>query len=352
MKFNKLTALSALFLTSAAPAFAAGTDAGTSISNSIDVSYVSGGETISITDADTATFVVDRRVDLSLEGQDAGNTVTAAAGADDVVLTFLLTNEGNDSSGYDIDIANSGTLGLTYDTNDADGLGDDGTYYTVLSTDATFDAGDTFVDLTGDLNDLDLAEDGQMFVLVVANTAGATADGLTDEFDVSATALDFGTATVTASTPEDAMTLSVEDTVLADTGNDGIEADQEDLIITAPQLTFSKTAVIVDENIDGSLTSAECGTAAIDATSTATVPGSCLEYTITVTNGAAATASATTMVIADALPADTTYAAHTTGDFDTVTFDAATGVKGTVTGSLGTLSAGDTASFTVRVIVD
>jgi len=335
---TRIAAVSALLLTTAAPAaFAAGTDAGTSISNSIDVSYVSGGETITVNDADTATFVVDRRVDLSLEGQDAGKTVTAAAGADDQVLTFLLTNEGNDSSGYDIDVTSSGTLGLTYDPS---GAGTDGTYYTVLSSDATLDGGDTVVDLSGDLNDQDLAEDGQIYVLIVANTAGNTADGLTDQFDVTATALDFGTTTVTAATPSGSMTLGAEDTVLADAGNDGVEADQEDLIITAPQLTFSKDVVVVDENVDGSLNASGCASASIDPSAVATVPGSCLEYTITVTNAAGATSSADSLVITDALPAESTYASHSNSGFTTVT------------GSLSTLAAGSTASFTVRVLVD
>jgi uncharacterized repeat protein (TIGR01451 family) len=347
---NKIGGLAALLMLTAAPAaYAAGTDAGTLVSNSIDVSYVSGGETITVNDADTADFVVDRRVDLSLEGQDAGKTVTAAAGAEDQVLTFLLTNEGNDGSGYDIDVTSSGTIGLTYDPA---GAGTDGTYYTVLSTDAVFDAGDTTVDLTGDLNDQDLAADGQIYVLIVANTAGGTADGLQDTFDVTATALDFGTATVSAATPDASMTLAAEDTVLADTGNDGTETDSEDLIITAPQLTFTKGVIIVDENIDGALDASGCASAAIDAGATASVPGSCLQYTITVTNAPGATSSADTLAITDALPVDVTYANHTNSGFTAVNFDGALGPKGTVTGNLTTLAPGASASFNIRVLVD
>lgn len=291
-KIRNMALGAALLATTGQAAFAVGTDAGTSISNSIDVSYTSGGETVTVNDADTATFIVDRRVDLALEGQDASNTVTSAAGADDQVLTFLLTNEGNDGSGYDIDISNSGTLGLTYDINQADGLGDEGTYYTVLSTDATFDPADTFVDLSGNLNDLDLAEDGSMYILIVTNTAGSTVDALTDEFTVSAVALDFGTTTISAQTTFSSMSLAVEDTVLADDGNDGIETDQEDLVITAPQLSFSKSVLVIDNNIDGSMSLATCGTTPPNIDQTAAVPGSCLEYEISVTNAAAATASA------------------------------------------------------------
>jgi len=348
--YKGLATIGALLLTSAAPAaFAAGTEAGTSVSNSIDVSYSSGGETITIEDADTATFVVDRRVDLSVEGQDGGKTVTAASGANDQVLSFLLTNEGNDASGYDLDISSTGTLGLTYDPT---GAGTDGTYYTVLSADNSFDAGDTVVDLTGATNTLDLAADGQSYVLVVTNIGATTADGLQDVFTVTATALDAGTNTVSQQTPDASMTLAAEDTVFADTDNDGTENDAETLVVTAPQLTFSKTVAIVDENIDGSLSAAACASATIDASATAAVPGSCLEYTISITNDSSATSAASTIVIGDTIPAEETYAGSTTGDFDSVTYDAGTGVKGTVTGTLSTLAAGATAEFTLRVLVD
>ena len=348
--YKGMATLGAILLTSAAPAaFAAGTEAGTSVSNSIDVSYSSGGETILIEDADTATFVVDRRVDLSLEGQDGGKTVTAAAGANDQVLSFLLTNEGNDASGYDVDIVRTGDLGLTYDPT---GAGTDGTFYTVLSADNSFDAGDTVVDLTGDNNTLDLAADGQSYILVVANVAASTADGLEDEFTVTATALNAGTNTVSQQTPDASMTLAAEDTVFADTDNDGVESDLETLVVTAPQLTYSKTVAIVDENLDGALSAAACGTAAIDATATAAVPGACLEYTISISNGGSATSPASTIVISDTIPGEETFAGTATGDFDDVTYDAGTGPKGTVTGTLSTLAAGDSASFTLRVLVD
>lgn len=334
--------------TSAPAAFAAGTEAGTVVSNSIDVSYVSGGETITVTNASTATFTVDRRIDLSVESQDAGNIVTAAAGANDQVLSFLLTNEGNAASGYDITVSSSGTLGLTYDPA---GTGADGTYYTVFSTDDVFDAGDTIVDLTGATNEIDLAADGAVYMFVVTKIVATTPDGLTDNFLVSATAMNAGTNVVTVATPTIDMALNVEDVVFSDPGNDGVESDNADLVITAPQLTFTKSVIVVQENINGPAAAA-CGTAAIDPNAAAAIPGSCLEYTITVTNDVTATSPASTLAISDALPAESTYAAHQNDGFTTLTFDAGTGVKGTMNGSLTSLAAGETASFTVRVTID
>lgn len=338
-----------LATTAAAPAFAAGTAAGTSISNSIDVSYVSGGETISVTGADSVSFVVDRRVDLSLEGQDSGKTVTAAAGSNDQILTYLLTNEGNAASGYDLDITVdvASTLGLTYDPT---GAGTDGTYYTVLSSDNALDAGDTIVDLTGAFNTVDLAADGQTYVLLVANILGSTTDGLQDIFTVTATALETGTDNVTVETASGSRTLAAEDTIFANAGTTpGVEEDTETLIITAPQLTFTKTMLVIDENLDGSMTAAGCLAAPVPGTTlTGSVPGSCIEYTITATNDASATSAASTLTVTDVMPSDVTYAGDSDGDFDTVTYDAPTD---TVTGTLSTLAAGGTASFTIRALV-
>lgn len=327
-------------------AMAAGTDAGTIVTNTISVSYVSGGNTITNNAADTATFTVDRRVDLSLEGQDGGNTVTAAQNSTDQVLTFLLTNEGNDASGYDIDVASTGTIGLTYDPAGAGALG---TYHVVLSTDAVLDAGDTLVDVTGALNSIDLLEDEFTYILVVANVPAAAVDGQQDDFTVTARALNAGTNTPSAATPAGTLDLAVEDTVFADPGLDGIEADTEALVVAAPLLTFAKTLEVIDENRLGTF---DCATGLHDPSAEAAIPGSCIEYTIAITNDAAASTAATTIVITDALPADTTYVTHATGDFDTVVFDAGTGPKGTITANLANLAPGTTADFNIRVTVD
>lgn len=341
MRFNmKTIGLGAALLLGTSPAaFAAGTEAGSLVSNSIDVTYQSGGQTVTNNDADTADFVVDYKVDLAIEGQDGGKTVTAAQGLNDATLDFLLTNEGNKASGYNVDVTSTGGIGLTYDPA---GGGNPGEYSVYLSSDGVFDGGDTVIDTNGVLNATDLAPDADTHVLVVANVPNSAADGQTDTFDVTATALDETTNTPTTETS--VLDLSTEDVVFADPGEDGIETDAEDLVITAPQLTFSKTANVISENRQGGF---DCATGAAVSGAEAAIPGACVEYTISITNDASATSPASTLQVTDAIPADVTYVTDDDGGFDAVSESG-----GTVTGDLATLAAGNTAEFTIRVTVD
>ena len=79
------------------PAFAAdlGTDAGTSITNTVTVNYNVGG-TAQTTENDSDTFVVDRKVNLLVAASDALNT-TVAPDEDGAAVTFDVTNLTNDT---------------------------------------------------------------------------------------------------------------------------------------------------------------------------------------------------------------------------------------------------------------
>ena len=78
------------------PAYAAGTSAGTVISNSATVDYDVGGiDQDDITSA-AVTFKVDRKVDLTMV-TDESAAVSITPGSNDNVLTFTLTNTGNDT---------------------------------------------------------------------------------------------------------------------------------------------------------------------------------------------------------------------------------------------------------------
>ena len=119
------------------------------------------------------------------------------------------------------------------------------------------------------------------------------------------------------------------------------------IIITAPQLTATKTAVVLDEGLGTFDCETGTGTATPATAPRAPIPGACVEYTITVENDTNASAAAADITIIDALPTGTTYEGKTDGDFTSVTES-----SGTVTATLTTLAAGDSASFTIRVTVD
>lgn len=311
---------------------------GTVVSNSIDLSYVSGGSTITVPSAATATFTVDRKIDLNVDALDGGALVYAEQGADDAVLNFLVENLGNGTQGFDIGITTAGTLGLTYATT----AGAEGTYWVTISTSPTPGAAtETLYNVNGTRNAGDLPAGGRYYVHLYANVATSATSGQTRSFDVIARALDAGTATITAEVR--GQGAGGIDTVFADPGADGRELATESLTINAPDLSATKSVAVVSENLNGNF---NCATGAPVPGSEAAIPGACLEYTITVTNGAGATNAARNLVITDALPGEVTYVALNAGTFTTVTRSGRT-----VTGNLTTLAPGSTASFTIRATV-
>lgn len=325
----------------AGPALAGGTAPGITVSNSIDISYVSAGNTISETDAASVDFVVDRKVDFLAEGQDAGGQVTVEQGSDVEQLTFRIENEGNDDSGYDLDLSSSGAIGLTLDTS---GGGAAGTYSVYVGSSAGPAGGsDTLYDPAGTTNIGDVAPDGEVFVKIVANIPDAAQDGDTDSFDLTVTALDAGTSTVTTETGS--PSIGTVDTILADPGEDGVESDTESYVVSAPVLTAAKTSAIVSENLSGGF---NCATDAADPNAEAYVPGGCVEYTITVSNDAGASAAASNLTITDPLPGEVSFVAVSSSS----NFDSVSESGGTITATATSLAAGTTATATIRVTID
>ena len=333
------TAAALLSLT-AGGALAAGTEPGTSVSSTVSISYSSGGTTITQDDAASVEFVVDRKVDFSFQGQDAGGTVLADQGADEQVMVFRLENEGNDSSGYDIDVASAGDIGLTHDPA---GGGEPGTYSVYVGTESELAAEDAVYDHDGTTTIGDLPADAVRFVKIVAHVPGDVDDAATDTFDVIATALNAGTNTVT--TEVTGQGLQGVDTIFTDPGEDGTEQATESYVIQAPQLTADKTAAVVSENLSGDF---DCGGGAAEAGAEAAVPGACVEYVISVSNAEEASTDAVNVTITDELPEGITFAgiAANTG------FDAVNEASGTVTAELAALPPGATASVRIRATVN
>lgn len=325
----------------AGAASAAGTAPGQVVTNTIDLTYSSGGTTIQRPAAATVTFKVDRKVDFALAGQDASQTVSVEQGSTGQVMVWRLENEGNDISGYDLTVTQSGSVNLTYDKT---GSGAKGTYSVYVGTSATDSAGDVLYDTDGVVSIGNIAADGVRFIKIKANFPDTIADGSKATFELAATALNAGTTTPT--TMVRGQGLDGVDTILVNPSPDGkgIEKSSEEYIVSAPKLTASKTLVVVSENFNGNFA---CATAAPESGAEAAIPGACIEYTISVSNAADATSSARDLTIADVLPSDITYRAiYANNGFTTVDY-----ASGKVTATVTTLPAGATASFKVRASV-
>lgn len=355
---NTSRLLSSMLLTSALVAFggaahAAGTAPGVNISNSINLSYDSGGDRVERNNAASVDFVVDRKVDFVLEAQTAGDTLAVEQGADDQFLVFYLENEGNDLSGYLLELTTSGSLAMQPSANKSDpsvALAP-GEYQVIIGTDATpGHADDVVYDAQSPGNIGDLAADASRYIKIRANIPDNAPDGASTQFSLVATALDAGH-------PNNAPVPTVEktgqgldqvDTILADdaAGGQGAEASSSTYQVQAPQLSGQKTVEVISQNLNGNF---NCELGSSQGTNLAAVPGACLEYKISVTNATGASVPATNLSVSDALPEGLVHVASKEGDFDSVTYDAATR---TVTADLASLPQNQTAQFTIRVTIE
>lgn len=332
----KSIALAALLSGVASSAMALGTASGTLITNSIDISFTSGGQTISQSNVASAGVMVDRAVDFTIQGLDAGKEVTAEGGANDAVLVYQVTNTGNAASGYDLDITPSGTLGLTL------GSGEEGSYWAVISDSPVPGAGtETAYDPTGTVSIGDLAADGSAYLHIHANLPDTAASASYRDFAVTARPVDAGTNTLTVELTGQGLTAM--DIVFNDPGLDGTESDTERLSVLAPLITASKTASVLYEKRDGSF---DCVNGAGDPSAEVATPGSCVEYVITISNDAAATLPINGLTINDPLPAHASFAALDKGDFDD-----ASESGGVVTASIASIAPGSSATMRIRVIL-
>lgn len=363
-------------------AFAAGTLAGTNVQNTFTLDYqVSGVDqpTIDTSAAGSNTpteFTVDRLVDLTVAS--SGDT-TVAPGATGEELIFTLTNTGNDTQAYDLSVVNvasgdtfdlttsgltityyidDGLVPLAFDPGGADGAGTvfsagtptidiapDTLVWVVVSGDipTEYGAGPTTV-VDGDTVGLTLVAD-----TLEPTTAGATAG---DEV------LADGDATNTLTGAAENVLADLAG--VTDGANAGDHSATGTFIVASADVTADKAVTIYRESTTDALCGAIPGTPAMSEQYS--VPGSCVEYVITVTNNGA-TAAATAIALTDVLPDELDYVNAvaagftTTGTFTTPTIVApATSLdctSGACTISLtgATLNAGVTGTVTIRAKV-
>lgn len=336
------------------PAFAAdlGTDAGTSITNSVNVTYSVGGTTQTPPPVASDTFVVDRKVNLVVTKTDTSNTIVAP-GQTQQAVTYNVSNQTNDT----IDVLLTSEQ-LTGDNFDVTGTI---TYYLDNGgTVGVFDGTDT--PITSIEN---LAEDTSVIVHAVANIPTGVVTGnlanvvlIGQAADTSGTAFnnDSGAANI-AGTVQNVF-ADAAGTGTGDGAGDGYHSATDTYEVAAAAISVSKTSTVLWDPISGN-------------TNPKAIPGAVIEYCIAVAN-AASGAAATGVAISDTIPANVSY--YTTLATGAGTPSPVIGVvtEGTVTGSvcnadgagsgsesggvvsgnLGTIASGATETLIFRVTVD
>ena len=356
-----LAAALCLGLAGAAQAANTLTEAGTSVSNTFELSYSVSGTAQPIITNDNASppsgavvqgtptlFTVDRKVDLIVTA--TNSTLTSAPGSN-ATLTFEVLNEGNDISAYAFSIDDLDNAGSTFDASslvvrymidaDDDGIDNDGSYATLAETPIGAAAGSAFV--TGDV-----PKGVRVFIQVQGTIAVGTSDTFTDDITLVAEARNptaflneasASPAAVTTATGGANVLTGTAQNVLADgTGvaaaetsgdADGLFAATGIIQVESPDLSATKTVSVIKEPgiADPFVALTDCATATAVADAKA-VPGACVEYVIEVEN-TGATATATNLVIDDILPAEVSFVAASLATTTGTGFADDAGVAGT-----------------------
>lgn len=286
-----LAAIAAILM--APGARAAGTAAGTTISNQATVNYEVNNISQTAVTSNNYEFVVDRKINLAVATTD-GAPVAVTPGSADSALSFTVQNTGNGSQDFALSAtARAGGAGAFGGTDDADAQ----SVATYLESGATpgYQSGEdtaTHIDA--------LAADGSSTVYIVGDfSSGAYSDGEIASYHLLVESrINDGAGTLGGALSETAGadTVGSEDVVFADaqgsdTGNDAVGdakfSGDSDFEISAASLSLSKSSAVISDPTNGT-------------TNPKAIPGAVIEYTITISNAADAT-TATNISFSDSL---------------------------------------------------
>ncbi len=310
--------LAALMLSQAS--WAIGTDAGTIVENTAVLDYSIGGTPQTQIVSDISDFTVDRKVDLTVTGNQSTNYIVAplsVATNPTNQLLYKLKNEGNSNQAFEINVSH-----LTAEDFD----GENCMVQVLDDTNATA-AGPVAITATPPI--VDVPEDLEYSILVTCDmpdlgTVGnEVSDGELSTLEVLAKAVvstsDNTVMAESATDTEDAI-----DTVLADDiggaadvaggngGNGGaggdrnaMHSDTQTYEINAPELSVVKTSAVITDPFN--CTQSDDATDTTSGACTASglpkrIPGAVIEYTITITN--VSDAAATGVKITDTIDTD------------------------------------------------
>ena len=296
MKLSKLTiagGAAALMLSAAPAAFAAGTSAGTEITNSVTLTYTSGSQTADPVTASTS-FEVDRKVDFVVENQVGGEVSVDMGSTGEGSMGFQIDSSSNDAIELHVSVSAPGDFSRDESPDTSEEPAAE-TYYLVDGS------GDPLTwDSDADAYVLSIAEDGDATVSIVAGLPLSDAD---DEYEFTMTA-EPASDESSASDIDDLSTMSTVHLTSS-------ESDSATFTVEVPNLTATKDVVVVSQ--DGS----DCGFGntpeGVTENGQAAIPGACIEYVITVYN--TGTASMRDLVVTDELPSQVSYVAATSNFF-------------------------------------
>jgi uncharacterized repeat protein (TIGR01451 family) len=329
------------------PAFAAGTTAGSTITNTVTVAYKVGGVDQNAVSA-TDNLIVDRKINLVV-AQLGTTTTSVSPGQTSAVTGFTVTNSSNAT--LDLALALTQSSGGTAAHGGTDNFNVSNVkLYVDTDNSGTYNAGDTLITYLDEI-----AADATKTVFVVSDIPLGKSTGDVANVRLTATAAESGTAGSLGAvvTQTSGANTAGMDTVFADTnanGNtagDGASFAENDYTVLAAALTAVKTSTIISDPVNGS-------------TNPKMIPGATVEYCIAVSNGAGS-ATATNVALSDPLPAQTTYDSTfgiklngtvTAGVCNTDGSAGGSFASNTVSGTLSNIAASGTKTLVFRVTIN
>lgn len=258
-------------------AFAAGTTAGTNITNTATVTYEDPNGDPQTENSNTSSFQVDELLNVTVSNNNPGN-VTVLTPDNNVVLSFTVTNTGNGNETYALSAA-SALPGDQFDPTNVRIYIDNG--------DGVFDP---LVDtlLIPGSNDPTLAPDASVIVYVVSDIPAGLANGDVGNVRLNAEAFTVQ-ATVGSDAPGTTFAGQGDGGVDAVAGSTGGEAfGQNGYVVQQLSTNFVKSQVINDQFGGNNA-----------------IPGATITYTLTLTVNGVGTL--TKVRIEDLIPANTTF---------------------------------------------
>lgn len=296
-------------------AFAAGTAAGTDITNTASVDFEVDGVNQPDVTSNSTTFNVDRKINLTVAETGSADT-NVVPGAQDQVLTFTVTNNSNSTLDF--------RLAATQDATSATTAHSDTDAFDVTGVSVFVESGATagYQALEDTATFIDeLAADGVVTVYIVADipsgqtnnqTAGLTltayaaqsTNGTTGDYVATATTLAADATETNVGVADDATFV---DTVFGDVAGDtdaatdGAHSDDDEYEVVTATIVMTKSSRVVTDpfncSVEGDNTSCTSTPKAI--------PGAIVEYCLDVNNTGASAAGS--IVVTDAAPTNTTY---------------------------------------------
>ena len=279
-------------------AYAQTTSAGTVISNQANASYTVNGSPATV-QSNTATFVVDRKVNLTVVAEPNANTIVNLGQAN-AVLTFRVTNNTN------------GTQDMLLTTSQILGLGGSGTdnydvgnvrIFLDTNNNGQFDA----ADLQGTYLD-EVLPDASALVFVVSdvpNTPGANYAAVSLNAQVAAGGGAGAAGAALVPTDLNLINQNAElDIVFADNDSDGLLGfDAARNGMGRAYLEYEVGARSVNLSIVKTSTVLTDGVNTINPKA---IPGATVQYCLTIQNGTLLV-PASNINLTDVIPANTTY---------------------------------------------